>query len=278
MDAINRFFSLAFKFKGKPIFVMPLVFGLAPVVNTFVTMAMNRSFKQASAIFYIGVLVVAIGASGVMFFKPTKAKSADDAKPVATSEDSNESSAEVKPAKEGKEESVNFAQYVMISIFVGLTAICWGAYGPVLHKGQAKMGGSKLRPLLCVGLAYFAVAVVVPLVMTPAFPEPGGWTFLGTAWSLAAGAAGAIGALGIIYAFNYGGKPIFVMPLVFGGAPVVNTLTTSIATGVIGNIPPLFVVSLLLVICGAVTVLIFSPKPTSKAAPEPKPETTPEAD
>ena len=35
---------------------------------------------------------------------------------------------------------------------------------------------------------------------------------------------GAIGALGIILAFNFGGKPVYVMPLVFGGAPVITTL------------------------------------------------------
>ena len=43
---------------------------------------------------------------------------------------------------------------------------------------------------------------------------------MGTAWSLGGGAVGAIGALGVIMAFNLGGKPVYVMPLVFGGAPV----------------------------------------------------------
>ena len=37
---------------------------------------------------------------------------------------------------------------------------------------------------------------------------------------------GALGAVFIIYAFRAGGLPAYVMPLVFGGAPVVNVLFT----------------------------------------------------
>jgi hypothetical protein len=70
-----------------------------------------------------------------------------------------------------------------------------------------------------VGLAYFVIAVLAPLPLMQLFVEAGTWTFRGVAWSLAGGAAGALGALGIIMAFNFGGKPIYVMPLVFGGAP-----------------------------------------------------------
>src|SRR5687768_6561416 len=116
---------------------------------------------------------------------------------------------------------------------IALTAVSWGVYGPILHWGQAAMGGSRLRPFMCVGLAYFAIAVVLPvLLLTLQGWEADTkyqWTFRGTFWSLAAGSAGAIGALGIILAFTNAGGPtskaaIFVMPLVFGCAPIVNTL------------------------------------------------------
>ena len=263
---------LAFKFKGKPVYVMPLVFGLAPVVNTFVTMFMARSFKQASTVFYIGVLIVAVGAAGVMFFKPTKPHAASSSESVTQTEghtdhdDAEKSGTEENGPSEPKI-ATSQTNYALVSLFIGLTALCWGSYGPGLHKGQAKRAGSKLRPLLCVGLAYFAVAVVIPIVLMPTFPEPGGFPIGGTLWSLGAGAAGALGALGIIYAFNFGGKPIFVMPLVFGGAPVVNTVTTTITSKAYGEISPLFIMSLLLVICGAITVLIFAPRPS----PPPKP-------
>ena len=39
-----------------------------------------------------------------------------------------------------------------------------------------------------------------------------------------AGALGAIGAVCIIFAFRAGGLPTYVMPIVFGGAPLINVL------------------------------------------------------
>ena len=39
---------------------------------------------------------------------------------------------------------------------------------------------------------------------------------------------GAIGAVCITYAFRAGGTPIVVMPLVFGGAPLINVITATI--------------------------------------------------
>lgn len=92
-------------------------------------------------------------------------------------------------------------------------------------------------------------------------------------WSLGAGTLGAIGALGIIYAFNFGGKPIFVMPLVFGFAPVINTLFETTTKGMLSEIKPLFYPSLALVIFGAMMVLIFAPKSTpAKPLAATKPE------
>lgn len=114
---------------------------------------------------------------------------------------------------------------------IGLTVVCWGVYGPTLHRGQMDMGGSRLRPLLCVGIAYFVVAIVVPIVLLQMQGEKGDFNFRGTMWSLGAGAAGAIGALGIIMAFNYGGSPAYVMPMVFAGAPVVNAIVTIYLSG-----------------------------------------------
>ena len=287
---------LAFKFGGKPVYVMPLVFGLAPVVNTFVTMTMAGTFKQAKPIFFVGIVLAALGAAGVMRFKPkpkvaqpektaamqmqiadsvtpvslqvdsedeTKTDGADavvttstDAKPA--NDESNKNSAEVAKDDTSKKNEPNL---FLAACCIGLTALCWGAYGPVLHSGQAKMQGSRLRPFLCVGLAYFAIAVIVPIMLTGTFNEPGSWNSIpGIGWSLLAGAAGAIGALGIIYAFNFGGKPIFIMPLVFGIAPVVNTLTETFSKNLISEVTPMFLGSLAMVICGATIVLVFAPR------------------
>ena len=275
----------AFKFRGSPVFVMPLVFGLAPVVNTFVTMWMSKTLKQANAVFLAGVILVAIGAAGVLLFKPTAKEikvdetdggaitvevttykgsqevtskwTAGTLKELETSSDLEEAYAYYQKKKRQPE----FKHYLAIIACIALTAICWGSYGPLLHRGQMRMEGSRLRPFLCVGLAYFAIAVVVPLLAMTVVPDPGGWTFGGSLWSLAAGAAGAIGALGIIMAFNFGGKPIMVMPLVFGGAPVVNTLVSVISEGTASQVGSFFYAFLLLVIVGAVMVLVFAPKP-----------------
>ena len=148
---------------------------------------------------------------------------------------------------------------------IALTAICWGVYGPVLHRGQATMAtpGDKMRPFLCVGIAYFVIAVIIPVLMLRGGLAHG-WTFTGTVWSLAAGAAGAIGALGIVIALTQGGAPSVVMPLVFGFAPVVNTFFTIYMSGRWSDTSPLFFAGLILVVVGAVTVLITAPKPAGK--------------
>jgi hypothetical protein len=240
---------LAFTFKGRPVFVMPLVFGGAPVVNSFVTMYLTKGYGKLKPIFLAGLLLVMAGAFTVMFFRPG--------------------------AGETGVESMSFTDLALVIGAIALVVANWGAYGPVLHKGQMKMAGSRLRPLICVGLAYFAVAVIVPLLYMQIQPEAsafGAHNYQGTLWSLAAGALGAIGALGIIMAFNFGGKPIYVMPLVFGGAPVVNTFFT-MQTKVSAAPGPLFYAGLILVVVGAVVVLVFAPK-----GGPPMPEVKPKAE
>jgi hypothetical protein len=281
---------LAFKSRGSPVYVMPLVFGGAPVVNVLVTMWLNKTFKEANPIFLAGVVVVAIGAAGVVYFKPqakniTVDKFNDGSLKIVLKERISGGEREEKWEPSSleelqtvdkyakayklyqKQEPLTYLQkFVQIPLSIALTVVCWGAYGPLLHKGQMKMSGSRMRPFLCVGLAYFAIAVLVPLMLLPAMPEPGGWTVGGTIWSLIGGAVGAIGSLGIIFAFNFGGKPLYVMPLVFGGAPVVNTLVTILHESTAAFVTTPFFISLFLVIVGAVTVLVFAPKPPHKPA------------
>ena len=134
------------------------------------------------------------------------------------------------------------------------------------------MRGSRLRPLICVGLAYFVVAVIVPMGYLRANPLDG----MGSAAMFAffAGAAGAIGAFGIILSFTFGGKPIYIMPLVFGGAPIINTLIASY--GMYDKMSFMFISSLTIVIVGAVIVLVCQPKPAKPAAPVPEPAPAPE--
>ncbi len=261
---------LAMKFGGQPVYVMPLVFGGAPVINTIVTMALSKTWKQVNPIFLIGILVVVGGAAGVLRNKPKPPAHPPvtaTATAEATENSSNEKASDEKPAAAPPAPAKT--TYVYLSIAAAV--LSWGSYGPVLHVGQSKMGGSRLRPFLCVGMAYFIIAVAIPLLILQfVYAEPGQWTKAGTWWSLAGGAAGALGALGIILAFNFGGRPIFVMPLVFGLAPVMNSITSISETNTWGQINMWFTISLLITIAGAVTVLIFAPKP-QKPAPPPAP-------
>ncbi|MEM9659526.1 MAG: hypothetical protein AAF961_14295, partial [Planctomycetota bacterium] len=175
------------------------------------------------------------------------------------------------PPADASESSPAFSRFVLQLLSIATVVLCWGAYGPALHKGQSAMQQSRLRPLICVGVAYLALAVIVPFLLHSVNDEPSTFgNISGTFWSLAAGAAGAIGALGIIMAFNFGGKPVYVMPLVFGGAPVVNTLTTTVAVGLWGEITAIFLAGLILVVAGAAIVLVFAPRggpPAAKAPP-----------
>ena len=271
---------LAFKFQGKPIYVMPLVFGLAPIVNTFVSMLMAGTIKQASAKFYVGIAIVALGAAGVLFFQPANAKKAkaelqspttQSLTKVSFQDPDENKTVKVDGPAESADPVVNAdapkakapINVLAVAVCIAVTVVCWGSYGPLLHRGQVRMSGSRLRPLLCVGLAYFLVAVLAPWFLLEAgtFAEPGGWSNVsGVVWSLVAGAAGALGSLGIIYAFNFGGKPVFVMPLIFGFAPVINTLTETVSKNLVGQVSAYFLFSLAMVIVGAAMVLIFAPK------------------
>ncbi len=259
---------LALTAGGKPIYVMPLIFGGAPVVNTLLTAFMNRSFNQLRGLFLAGLLLVITGAVTVLVFKPQPPAPAAPAAALATSPEAaadGEPAAEAQPAKTPVKRAERFLEVLLA---VALTICCWGAYGPVLHRGQGAMQGSRLRPLLCIGVAYFLIAVLVPLALLGPLGDTGGWNLRGVLWALAGGGLGAIGALGTILAFNLGGKPFTVMPVVFGCAPVINTLTSSLLQGVsLTTVSPFFLAGMLIVGVGAATVLAFAPR--GHAPPKP---------
>jgi uncharacterized membrane protein len=124
--------------------------------------------------------------------------------------------------------------------FVLGAVLSWGIYVPVLHEGQKDLGEGKpsagsLRAFFCVGLAYLLTAVVIPLALL-AFDMTGGEKFSftrdgtfnssGFLFALFGGVAGAAGALCIILSIKNGGKPLFIAPLVFAGAPIVNAIVS----------------------------------------------------
>jgi hypothetical protein len=239
---------LAAKNKGNMLYVMPLVFGGAPVVNTFVTIYLSKTFKQIGPVFYAGLILVIAGSATVLLTRPLGP--ATPPKPAASTSQTV-AATQVGPTA---------AQFALVCLCTAMTAIAFGCYGPALHRGQMAMAGSRLRPFLCVGIAYFIVAVIIPAIIVRAGADSSQLSFAGAAWSFAGGAAGAIGALGVIMAFNLGGKPVYVMPLVFGGAPIVNTFVEVGRISAWGGIQPLFYAGLIVTIAGAVTVLIFAPR------------------
>ena len=124
------------------------------------------------------------------------------------------------------------------------------------------MGNSRLKPLICVGVAYFIVAIIVPVLVLASQGElRGDWTFAGMSWSLIGGRGGSLRRDRDRAGAVVRGRPIYVMPLVFGGAPVVNTLFTMYWTKAYKEgVSPIFYAGLILVIAGAATVLVFAPK------------------
>jgi hypothetical protein len=233
---------------GSAIYVMPLIFGGAPVVNTIVSMYLTKTFREAGPLFYAGLILVIAGAAAVLIWSPA--------------------------AQSVKK--IEFVDLLKVLAFVAVTAVCWGSYGPLLHKGQMAMHGSRMRPFICVGMAYVVIAVAVPLVLRATIGDKGFLTFSGSMWSLAGGVAGALGSLGVILAFTFGGKPIYVMPLVFGGAPVVNTFISILTAKELSTISPMFYAGLIVVVAGAVSVLVFAPRAKPHEAQAVKPPTKPE--
>ena len=148
----------------------------------------------------------------------------------------------------------------MIWILFALgAALSWGLYGPALHKGQVALG-SPMRALLCVGVAYFLIGVLVPVIMLSYQGQLNGFTMKGSMAATLGGVLGAVGAVCIIFAFRYGGLPTYVMPLVFAGAPLVNVLFSMWLHPPKVSPNPLLYVGFLLAATGAGLVLYFKPQ------------------
>jgi drug/metabolite transporter (DMT)-like permease len=140
-------------------------------------------------------------------------------------------------------------------------AVSWGMYGPALHQGQVKLG-SPFRALLCVGFAYMIIGMVVPLVAlaTQGDLTTRGWNMSGAMGATLAGVLGALGAIFIIYAFRAGGLPTYVMPLVFGIAPLINVVFSMYLHPPRVAPNPLLWVGFAMVAIGASLVLYFKPQ------------------
>lgn len=144
-------------------------------------------------------------------------------------------------------------------LFVVGAILSWGMYGPALHKGQVALG-NPMKALLCVGVAYFLIGVLVPVGSLAGSGGLNGFSSTGATMATLGGALGAIGAVCIIYAFKSGGTPAYVMPLVFGGAPLVNVLVSMWMHPPKESPNPLLWLGYAMVSAGAWLVLHYKPQ------------------
>jgi hypothetical protein len=143
-------------------------------------------------------------------------------------------------------------------VFVAGAVLSWGAYGVLLYLGGQQLG-NPLKALLCVGVAYFLIGVIVPVAALGSQGGLSGFSSGGLTMATVAGALGAVGAACIIYAFKAGGLPLYVMPLVFGGAPIVNVFLAMAIHPPKNPVNPLLYLGLLFTSVGAAMVLYFRP-------------------
>ena len=161
------------------------------------------------------------------------------------------------------------SKWLVVLSFIAGAALSWGVYVPVVHRAAFELK-SNLRAFMFVGVAYFIAAVLIPacfIFVAKADPtvKPGtvpNFHLHASLWGLAAGMAGAMGALCIIFATTKAGPgaAIFVAPLVFGGAPIINTLATIYYFHPTKTLPDWrFFAGLILAAVGASLVLIYKP-------------------
>lgn len=143
-------------------------------------------------------------------------------------------------------------------LFVVGAVLSWGVYGVMLYQGQVLLG-NPLKALLCVGMAYFLVGVIVPVAALSAQGQLAGFSASGVTAATIAGILGAVGAVFIIYSFRTGGLPLYVMPLVFGGAPIVNVLYSMMTHPPKTAPNPMLYLGFVLASLGAGMVLYYRP-------------------
>jgi len=164
-----------------------------------------------------------------------------------------------------------------------MTVVSWGVYGILLHKGQVLMGdpvNGRYKAFLFVGVAYFVVAILGPLLVLKSAGASWKFTAGGVNWSFWAGVAGAVGAfttllaLGAAFKVQVENPPALVMSIVFSGAPIVNAVVSIVLDRMAGKQYPLpipFLAGIVLAAIGGFMVVKYKPgaAPPKPAAAKP---------
>ena len=165
------------------------------------------------------------------------------------------------------------SKLLIVLLFVAGAALSWGVYVPLVHGAAVKLQ-SNLRAFLFVGVAYFLVAVLVPLFLIfvmkydPTARAAPNFRAVPIMWGILSGVAGA-GALFVIFAATNAGPggAIYVATLVFAGAPIVNTFATIYYFHPVKTLPDWkFFLGIGFAVIGAAMVMLFKPADEAQAA------------
>ncbi len=171
-----------------------------------------------------------------------------------------------------------------------MTVFFWGVYGVLLHLGRSFMpmgpetGNAGLKAFLWVCIAYAIIGVAAFMLLKNRGSNMA-FGFSGISWSLIAGLAGAAGAFTLVLALGAAGTPldkggggygalaaVAVMPIVFGGAPLVNAIVSILKSppdGGINAINPVFYLGMIVAVCGVVITVKTAPAPAAAHGPAP---------
>jgi len=165
-------------------------------------------------------------------------------------------------------------------VFALMTVLSWGVYGVLLHKGRGNMPmgaetpHASLKAFLFVCIAYALIGLASAAMLKW---RGSNWSFTGGGikWSLIAGGAGAVGAFTLVLALG-AAAPIYkgaaaaaVMPIVFAGAPIINTITAMLLHPPDGgwkSLPLPFIAGCVLAATGAFLVAKYAPSNTGTPA------------
>ncbi len=166
---------------------------------------------------------------------------------------------------------INWQTYAVMTMFF------WGVYGVIIHYGRGLMPDVALKPpgpeamhaglktFLWVGVAYLTVAVAGAALVLKTRGSDFSMTTGGSIWSFIGGSMGALGALTLVLALGAaaatlkGAAPAAVMPIVFGGAPIVNAFAAMAMHPPEKGLPLPFIIGIIMAATGAYMVATYAP-------------------
>ncbi|MCA9178965.1 MAG: hypothetical protein KDB14_31090 [Planctomycetales bacterium] len=159
-------------------------------------------------------------------------------------------------------------------------ALCWGMYGPTLANARSpNREWGPFKPYIFIGVAYVVIAIIGgAIMMKVAFNDNFDYTGKyqpAMKWGFLSGCLGALGALALTFSLTKaGGKPSYVMPIVFGGAVTVNAIAAYLTLHKGETVNPLMWLGMAMVALGICLTAGYTPH----GHPPAKPGAAPHAD